>query len=408
MTISKEGQQANDHDVKAWHDVHYAHTSPETKRSAWQRFENLQDPYNTENFVTGWVQMIGGDEYGNLIIEEVNERPAPQRITSTTPKTSYPYRRDRAWLLGDAVSIRSAIKLDGTNICQYSYENEGGDRFTTFKLRTRPFIPAHFRVILDQTLRMYPAAANLSIQKGEAMIYELHGQRNPMLIIYQHGIELTALCRRNPETLDIDPADETDPAFARLDCPLASATEASAWGDIKANYQRRQQSYSQMLRETTSNGERAFHGHEGEMLYVRFRDGDRSRPGEFTRLIKLKPPEIEEIHQAADHVARAEIEATARNIHEVSDEPGLRHLIMMLEEEWSGEQIARSMETIEQVLEETLQKRRFEDEVLEAFAVDFAPQDFRSDKGRVMNRLSGQYDKRMMQKVYSALDKRLP
>ena len=32
------------------------------------------------------------------------------------------------------------------------------------------------------------------------------------------------------------------------------------------------------------------------MLYVRFPDGARSRPGAFTRLIKPKPPEIEEIH----------------------------------------------------------------------------------------------------------------
>ena len=87
------GQQrtrAHENEIRAWHDTHYAHTSPETKRSAWQRFANLQDPYNTGNFMTGWVQMIGGDEYGNLLIEEINERPAPQRITATTPKTSYP------------------------------------------------------------------------------------------------------------------------------------------------------------------------------------------------------------------------------------------------------------------------------------------------------------------------------
>ena len=60
---------AHENEIRAWHDTHYAHTSPETKRSAWQHFANLQDPYNTGNFMTGWVQMIGGDEYGNLVIE---------------------------------------------------------------------------------------------------------------------------------------------------------------------------------------------------------------------------------------------------------------------------------------------------------------------------------------------------
>ena len=217
---------AHENEIKAWHDTHYAHTSPETKRSAWQRFANLQDPYNTGNFITGWVQMIGGDEYGNLLIEEINERPAPQRITATTPKTSYPYRRDRAWLMNQSQWVRTALKYDGTNICQYSYRDAGGNRFTTFKLRTRPFVPAHFRVMLDRSLGKYPGVAGLSLEPGEAMVYELYGRQNPMLIAYREEIELTALFRRNPDTGDIDPADPEDPAFARLDCPHVFSTSA--------------------------------------------------------------------------------------------------------------------------------------------------------------------------------------
>ena len=173
--------------------------------------------------MTGWVQMIGGDEYGNLLIEEINERPAPQRITATTPKTSYPYRRDRAWLMNQSERVRTALKYDGTNICQYSYRDADGNRFTTFKLRTRPFVPAQFRVMLDRSLRKYPGVAGLSMEPGEAMVYELYGRQNPMLIAYREEIELTALFRRNPDTGDIDPADPEDPAFARLDCPLSSA-----------------------------------------------------------------------------------------------------------------------------------------------------------------------------------------
>ena len=210
---------AHENEIRAWHDTHYAHTSPETKRSAWQHFANLQDPYNTGNFMTGWVQMIGGDEYGNLLIEEINERPAPQRITATTPKTSYPYRRDRAWLMNQSQWVRTALKYDGTNICQYSYRDAGGNRFTTFKLRTRPFVPAHFRVMLDRSLRKYPGVAGLSLEPGEAMVYELYGRQNPMLIAYREEIELTALFRRNPDTGDIDPADPEGPASHAWNAP---------------------------------------------------------------------------------------------------------------------------------------------------------------------------------------------
>ena len=171
----KPGQAAHPNDVQAWHDTHFAHTTPETRPNAWRRIDNHIDPYNPENFVTGWVQMVGGDEYGTLIIEEVNERPAPQTI-SGTPKTSYPYQRDRSWLLQQAEWIRASTKFDGTNICQYSYQDAEGNRFTTFKLRTGPFVPAHFRVMLDETLKRYPKVAALEVEPNEAMIYELYGR----------------------------------------------------------------------------------------------------------------------------------------------------------------------------------------------------------------------------------------
>ena len=144
------------------------------------------------------------------------------------------------------------------------------------------------------------------------------------------------------------------------------------------------------------------------MLYVRFPDGARTKPGAFTRLIKLKPPEIEEIHQALDHVPRAEAEATARNIWEVSDEPELEHILTMLREDWSEDQIRRSMDTIQRVLEETLERRRREDEILEIFGREFTPEQFRDDKGTVMRALSEHFPRQAMNRVFSTLDQRLP
>ena len=407
-TAARKFREPNEHEIRTWHDNHFRRTTPETKKNIWQHFVNLQDPYNPDNFVTGWVQMIGGEEYGNLILEEVNERPAPQRITATTPKTSYPYGRAGQWLLQSAQWVRAARKYDGTNICQYSYEDADGRRFTTFKLRTRPFLTAKFRVMLDRTLKRYPKAAALEMTPGEAMIYELYGRQNPMLIIYEENIELRAIFRRNPETGDIDPADPEDPAFSRLDCPLAAAAPVEAWPNPMGEYRSRQESYSRGLSEVTVNEERAFHGHEGEMLYVRFPDGARSEPGEFTRLIKLKPPEIEEIHQALDHVPKKEIEATMRNVWEATDEPETDHLKTMLLEEWTEDQVRRSAETIGRVFEDAVERRRFEGELLAEFGKNFRPEQFRADRGTVMRALSKKYPKGMMQKVYGILDIRLP
>ena len=399
--------QANKHDVMTWHNNHYANTDPIAYPGKWQHFINMHDPYNTDNFITGYIQRVGGDEYGNLYITEVNDKPALQRITCT-PKASYPYRRDRAWLLESAEWIRSALKYDGTNICQYSYANAEGERFTTYKLRTRPFVPAYFRILLDKTLKKYPVVASLQMEEGEAMIYELYGHQNPMLVVYPVDIELAAICRRNPLTNDMEPADLSNPYFARLDCQVVEASAPSVWGNIRDEYIERQNQYSKVLVETKVDGEKAFYGHEGEMLYVRFKDGDRTLPGEFTRLIKLKPFEIEEIHQASDYVPKEELEATVRNIFEVSDEPTADDFIDLLSEDWSESQIKKSMDVLERVLSSALDARKIEDSILETFNKEFMPEQFRNEKSLVMNRLGGIYSKQEIKKVYSILDRRLP
>ena len=394
-------------DVLTWHDNHYRRTSPETRARSWDRFEDIPDPYNPGNRMSGWVQRVGGDEYGTLIVSEVNGRAARQRIIAT-PKASYPYRKDRAWLLEQAESIRAFLKYDGTNICQYSYEDADGRRYTTFKLRGRPFIPPRFQDLLAAALARYPKTAGLMLEQGEAMIYELYGRHNPMLIEYDVDIELRSTCRRGRETGDMIPADPEDPRFARLDCPLAQPGIVSAWDDIHQEYTRRQSTYSEGLVVSSRDREKTFRGQEGEMLYVRFPDGDRSEPGPFTRLVKLKPVEIEEIHQASDFVPRAELEATVRNIFEAADQPDLSDFIMLLAEEWSDDQIGRSMETAERVLAEALTRRVFEDTVLEVFFEHFQAGDFYSDTRTVMRLLSEHHQKAEMQRVYGILALRLP
>lgn len=206
----------------------------------------------------------------------------------------------------------------------------------------------------------------------------------------------------------MEPADPNDPAFRRLDCPIAEASDILHWKDIRSEYQERQRSYSKGLRKVEINGERAFHGHEGEMLYVRFPDGTHTKPSAFTRLIKLKPEEIEEIHQALDHVPREEIEATARNVWEISDEPQLEDLVTLLSEDWYPEQIRKSMETVERVLEECIEKHRYEDNVLEIFQQNSSPTEFRNNPPQAMRSLQGKFPRTAMGRIFGILDTRLP
>ena len=408
MTSSLQtSQDAHQNEIRQWHDTHYRTTTPQESAGKWDRFDDIPDPYNEGNTMSGFVNRRSGDEYGTLVVTHVNGQPAPQRIAGT-PKASYPYSHHRDWLLLSAQDIKSFIKYDGTSVCQYSYQDAAGRRFTSFKLRTRPFIPPRFQVLLDRTLGRYPAVADLKLKENEAILYELYGAHNPILIQYDIEIDLVALCRRDPQTKDLVPADPKDPVFAKLDCPLAERTPGADWLDIRSEYVSRQTLYSQALVETELDGEKMFHGEEGEMLYVTFPPGDRELPGPFTRLIKLKPPEIEEVHQALDHVPRKELEATARNIFEAADNPTLTDFIMMLSEEWSDDQISRSMETAERVLEETLVRHRYQEEVLGTYLEHFVPEDFHKDRRNVMRTLSGLFHRKDMQRVFSILSVRIP
>lgn len=386
--------------TRIWHDLHYRHTEPATHPRMWRPFLDV-DPFNPQNRVAGHVQFIGGDEYGALAITHVNDRPAPQFI-KVTPKAAYPFHKDGSWVLYDAREVQAFVKIDGTNICQYGYRDADGNPFTTFKLRTRPFMSPHFLSLLERALERYPGVAGHRLQPGEAVAYELYGYENRMLIRYPAPIDLALLFGRDVGGNIVAPQDGL-PQFDGPDCPVAERRPIALTGDLTETYRQRQQEISSRL---VRLDEEYFDGEEGEMLYVQFADGAREEPGSFTRLIKLKPPEIEEIHWSLDHVPQEEAAAVARNVFEVSDSPEVADMVQLLAEEWSEEQIARSMDTIERVLAEAIQRRAFQDEVLAIYAELQNPDAFREDRAGVMRAMSARFPRSMMSRVYSVLVER--
>ena len=386
--------------TKIWHDIHYRHTEPASHPKYWRPFMEI-DPINPDNKMAGHIQIVGGDEYGALSITHVNDRPAPQFI-KVTPKAAYPFHKDGSWVLYDAQEVQAFLKIDGTNVCQYGYQDADGRPFTTFKLRTRPFMSPYFLNLLERAMEGYPGVRRHQLQPGEAVAYELYGYENRMLIKYAQAIDLALLFGRDAGGNLLEP-DRANPIFAGLDCPMAERRPITLSDDLSAAYRQRQQEISARL---VRLEDEYFDGEEGEMLYVRFADGAREQPGSFTRLIKLKPPEIEEIHWASDHVPREEVVVVARNVFEVSDTPDVMDMVQLLAEEWSDDQIARSMDVIERVLEEAKQRRVFQDEVLAIYAEMHSPEAFRQDRAGVMRVMSRRFPKSMMSRVYSVLVER--
>ena len=386
--------------TRIWHDLHYRHTEPATHPKMWRPFIEV-DPFNPQNRVAGHVQFIGGDEYGALAISHVNDRPAPQFI-KVTPKAAYPFHKDGSWVLRGPLEVSAFEKIDGTNICQYGYEDADGRPFTTFKLRTRPFMSPHFLNLLERALENYPDVRAHRLNPGEAVVYELFGYDNRMLIRYDVAIDLALLFGRNESGELVAPHEATH-IFDGLDCPTSNRRPIDLAGDLEGAYRDRQREISSRL---VRLDDEYFDGEEGEMLYVRFADGSREQPGSFTRLIKLKPPEIEEIHWSLDHVPKEEAAAVARNVFEVSDTPEVADMVQLLSEEWSDEQIARSLDTIERVLQEAIERRAFQEEVLDVYRQLHGPDDFRQDRPAVMRSMSQRFSRSQMSKIYTVLVER--
>ena len=366
----------------------------------WRPFIEV-DPVNPQNRVAGHIQFIGGDEYGALAISHVNDRPAPQFI-KVTPKAAYPFHKDGSWVLYDAREVSAFEKIDGTNVCQYGYQDADGRPFTSFKLRTRPFMSPHFLNLLERAIEQYPGIRGHQLQPGEAVAYELFGYENRMLIRYDASIDVALIFGRTAGG-DIVGPHEAPELFEGIDCPAAQRRSIELTGDLEDTYRQRQQEISSRL---VRLDDEYFDGEEGEMLFVRFADGAREAPGSFTRLIKLKPPEVEEIHWALDHVPREEAAAVARNVFEVSDTPDITDMVQLLSEEWSDDQIARSLDTIERVLQEAIERRAFQEEVIAVYRELHGPEDFRQDRASVMRSMSQRFPRPLMSKVYSVLVER--
>ena len=196
--------------ARNWHDNHYEHTTPDSHQGRWRQFIEI-DPFNPENRLEGHIQMQGGDEYGALAIHTVNGKPAPQFIR-TMPKTTYPFFKDGSWVLTGMESLEAYCKLDGTNICQFGYQDTYGKEFTTFKVRIRPFMAPHFISLMERCFQLYPGVRDRKLRPRQACMYELYGHENPQDRISTPGDPLLSVGRAAPLDQGLNPRleEETD------------------------------------------------------------------------------------------------------------------------------------------------------------------------------------------------------
>lgn len=360
------------------------------KRKELVPFE-LQDPFNPENHVKGFVSQKPDHRYGAVAITHVNGKEQYQ-IHFGTPKQHYPFGKTGQFHFPKAEKIEVYEKLDGTNICAYRYFFEGR-LFRTYKIRKGAFVRnsrwGNFIEMWKEMLEKYPQIPKICELNKCNVSFEMYGSRNTHLIQYKEDLEAKVLFGVNDEARIFSPStlDALGVPTARLHSVITNEKE------FVSEYKRLQE---ETEKANKVNDDNKISGSEGFVWYLTSAEGD-------TIQFKCKPESIEQIHFQVGGIETNVIIATAHNVLETEDEITYEATADLLAEEFTEEQILRSEQRIRNVIEEVKADYKFRDKVLEIYnSIGIS---IRDDKRAVMREMSKHFSKYVMGKVYSVVEK---
>lgn len=362
------------------------------------------DPYNDNNTIDGYICCQSGNLYGSLVIYKINNQETNPQIIYTTPKLHYPfittkYKRIFIYPIFDKIKIYE--KLDGTNICCYSYNDSYGKTYVTFKTRLSPVLTSNkfgnFKQLWDKILEQYPQLREPDVVKNKQynLVYELYGKLNQHLITYDIDLDAKMLFAIEYHTGNIIPNTQ----FTNL-CPLPEITEVEntniEFDVLYTQYQDIAEQKNQKSKSYTC---------EGFVFYVHTNDTDNNNNNKWM-LYKVKPSSIEKIHFAKSAIDYNTIYVTALNTLEHSSSLTIQEIITLLKEEFDDFQIKNSYDTIMKVYDNIVTLLQFRERVYNIYIQHVAPLNT-NDKKIIMPIMAQYFNKSEMSMVYTELKRLL-
>lgn len=342
-----------------------------------------KDPFNG-NRVTGFISRTSDDRYGALMITAVNGKECVQLI-KCTPKLHYPFDGHGRYTFPKARRIERYHKLDGTNIFGYRYVDAKGFRYVSFKTRLLPFVGdsrfGSFQTMLREMLDKYPMIPDMIVENDADISFELWGARNPHLVKYKIPLELSILFGRHSGYV-IPPSELKIPTgyvFAGFE------------GLVDGNYVETYKAAQYVMEKGLVEDDGYYVGQEGEVWYLLTEDG-------MWHMFKCKPETIEMIHWSQGGIGKNIIMATCENALENWDTPTVTNVKELLLEEFQQHDIDQVHYRIQGYLDEVIERHMLMDTVMKSYKA--LEMNILTDKREVMRKLSEQYDRRQMRKVY--------
>jgi hypothetical protein len=364
--------------------------------SCVEPFDTL-DPYN-DNQISGLICKQGDHRYGALYIDAVNGIPVKGQLIYCTPKLHYPFDSaedgTRVFHWPPFQAIRVYPKLDGTNICAYSYADNNGVRYVTFKTRLTPVLRlskfGDFKSLWDEMLVRYPylVAPDIIRDGSFTASFELYGYRNPVLIKYQEALETKLLFLVSQKDHAVWINSHYAP-FTPVANPCLYTLQSTE--DVSAFYDRLR---AENKSGNVVNDDGTISGSEGFVFYA------------FTAatnlMFKCKSEDIESLHWSTGGIDRNSIYTTCVNALENHDITELTAdiIISLLLEEFTPDQIGKSQDRIEKALIELRQRMKFK-AIIETHLKGCPVRD--QGKAPVMRYMSQFFRRDEMKAVYSMM-----
>lgn len=363
-------------------------------------FENIEDPFNVSNRLSGWLCHQSDFRYGSLVIGAVNGILVTPRVIYGIPKLKYPFYIDqntgeRKYDWGIIDSVEAYAKYDGTNITAYRYFDADGKPYVTFKLRLFPFVRNNrFGDLLDLWQNCLSTCPQL-FKRCEDMpdnwfpTFEMFGYRNPHMIVYDKPIDFIHLCMigqgehagqiKAPYTYD----------FVKTNHPAKSMTSGK---QLTAFYEDLRQEAHEANQGKTEYGELLC---EGYVLYAKNKEG--------LKLFKLKPSAIEDIAWGRGVTIQPHtIETTCWNAFEHVEELTLEVVNQLLLEEFEQEALDKFQPRIEKVFRSVKHLQKLQEKALSVYGA--LPDSIKyGSTGDIMRNVMKEFDKKASTSVYKVL-----
>jgi hypothetical protein len=355
----------------------------------WLQSFDVEDPFNDNLRLRGFLSQKPDHRYGALVITHVGEAEVPQLILAT-PKLHYPFGKDGKFHFPPVKKIYLYEKLDGTNVLAYRYRDGEGKWHLTYKLRLAPVLRnsrwGPFLDMWQELLKKHPTLPQLVETNDCHLSFEIYGSRNAHLILYDVDLAVAALfgVRRDASIVPLFKLDLLGvPGVPLVGELVAGEDPVAKYAEIRAEMEKRN-------RPTEDD---KLVGIEGTVWYVEEPDGRVS-------MWKCKPESVEEIHWAVGINKKAVI-ATCWNFLETSDDLRYETLLPLLLEDYQLREIEAFRPHVENCIRDVLRDFELKERALAEY--DKLGISIHDDKAAVMRALSPHFRREEMKKIYTLI-----